>query len=100
MKNATSGLGRVVAASSDICNPYARNLSEAPRRAQSPSKLLAVFRDRCGAQALMVAEGMLPLQDTVDLLQQIAIDQELIDHFGQDEIQAIMADAFKMGEGR
>ena len=48
-------------------------------------------------RALLVAEGMLSLQDAVDSLQQIAVAQELVDHFGQDEIQQIMSDAFKRG---
>jgi hypothetical protein len=40
---------------------------------------------------------MIDLQIAVDQLQQIAVNQELVDHCGQDEIQQIMADAFKTG---
>ena len=98
MKNATSGLGRAVASSSDISN--ARNLSEAARPRQTPTQLLAIFRERCEARALLVAEGVLDLIDAVDQLQQTAIDQELIDHFGTDEIQQVMSDAFKRGGRR
>ena len=65
----------------------------------SPSKLLVIFRERCEARALLVAETLVLLQDAVDELQQAAIDQELVDYFGQDEIQSIMSDAFKR-EGR
>jgi len=67
------------------------------RPVQSPSKLLAIFRERCTARALLVAEGVMSLQDAVDELQQTAVAQEPVDHYGQDEIQQIMADAFKGG---
>jgi hypothetical protein len=101
MKNATTRASRVALSSSDngnAGNPKNCNLSEARRSAQaSPSKLLAIFRERCEAQALLVAEGMRPLQDAVDQFQQAAVDQGLVDHFGLDEIQAIMSAAFKTG---
>jgi hypothetical protein len=103
MKNATSGLGRAVASSSDNGNagiPKNCNLSEAARPRQTPTQLLAIFRERCEARALLVAEGVLDLIDAVDQLQQAAVDQELIDHFGTDEIQQVMSDAFKRGGRR
>jgi hypothetical protein len=105
MKNAPTRLGprRATMTSDQSSIEDSRILSEVSPRAQpspSPSQLLAVFRERCGAQALMVAEGMLALQDAVDTLQQAAIAQELVDHFGQDEIQRYMADAFKTGGRR
>ncbi len=78
-----------------------RTVSKTAAPAQaSPSQLLAIFRERCDARALMVAEGMLDLLDAVDQLQQAAVDQELVNHFGQDEIQQVMSDAFKRGGRR
>jgi hypothetical protein len=77
MKNAPTRLGprRATMTSDQSSIEDSRILSEVSPRAQpspSPSQLLAVFRERCGAQALMVAEGMLALQDAVDTLQQAA----------------------------
>jgi hypothetical protein len=100
MKNATARATRVALSSSDNGNLDNCNLSDPAVSAQaSPTKLLVIFRERCEARALLVAEGMIDLQIAVDQLQQIAVDQELVDHYGEDAIQAIMADAFKRGGG-
>lgn len=73
-------------------------IPETTARAQSaPPNLITVFKERCEAQALMVAEGMLELQDAVDALQMAALDQGLIRYHGQDKIQQVMGDAFKCG---
>jgi hypothetical protein len=101
MKNATQRASRVALSSSNngiAGNPKNCILSEARRSAQaSPPNLITVFKERCQAQALMVAEGMLELQDAVDSLQKIAIEQGPVQYHGQDCIQEIMSDAFKRG---
>jgi hypothetical protein len=61
---------------------------------------LLIFRERCEARAIMVAVGMLTLQDAVDSLQRIALSRDLVDHYGQDRVQQIMATAFKSGGAR
>jgi hypothetical protein len=103
MKNATREAREVALSSSDngnAGNPKNCNISDLAVTVQaSPSQLLAIFRERCEARALLVAEGMMDLLDAVDELQHVAVDQELVDHFGQDLIQEIMSDAFKR-EGR
>jgi hypothetical protein len=100
MKNATSRATRVALSSSDGNAGIPKNciVSEPAVPAQaSPSQLLAIFTERCEARALLVAEGLMSLQIAVDQVQQIAVDQELVDHFGQDLVQQIMSDAFKTG---
>ena len=59
--------------------------------------LMEVFRARAEARAHLVAEGMLDLHDAVDVLQQAAVDQGLVEIYGQDMVQGIMAAAFKTG---
>jgi hypothetical protein len=67
--------------------------------AQGPSHFhpLEIFTERAYARALLVAEGMLDKRDAVDALQQAAVDQRLVDRFGQDRVQAAMAHAFATG---
>jgi hypothetical protein len=81
MKNATSRASRVALSSSDSALNSGILSEAAPRAQASPSQLLIIFRERCEVRALLVAEGMLSLQDAVDSLQQIAVAQELVDHF-------------------
>jgi hypothetical protein len=55
---------------------------------------LDVFRERCEARAYLVSIGDLELCDAVDGLQADAEFDGLIDQFGQEAIQQIMAIAF------
>jgi hypothetical protein len=55
---------------------------------------LDVFRERCEARAYLVEIGELAFLDAVDVLQTAAEFDGLIDQFGQDVIQEIMATAF------
>lgn len=99
MKSSTSRATRVELSSSDYFgNANNCSLSDLAVSAQaSPPNLITVFKERCEARAIMVAEGMLGLQDAVDSLQVIALKQGLIQYHGQDAIQRIMSDAFKRG---
>jgi hypothetical protein len=56
--------------------------------------LLDIFRERCEAKALLVEYGDLAFLDAVDALQADAEFDGLIDQFGADVIQAILAAAF------
>jgi hypothetical protein len=59
------------------------------------ANLLEVFRERCWAKAMLVCEGLATLQDSVDALQNAAVAYGLVpDDRAQDEIQAIMEEAF------
>jgi hypothetical protein len=64
-----------------------------------PEKKLRVFELQ--AQDLMgyVRRGMLDRADVIDALQEMANETGLLDIHGQDEIQAIMADAAEAGQG-
>jgi hypothetical protein len=53
-----------------------------------------VFRERCEARAYLVEIGELTLHYAVDSLQSDAERDGLVAEFGQDGVQAIMADAF------
>jgi NADH:ubiquinone oxidoreductase subunit B-like Fe-S oxidoreductase len=55
---------------------------------------LDVFLARCEARASLVAHGLHDLQDSVDTLQQAAVEQGLVKQYGQDEIQWLMSEAF------
>jgi hypothetical protein len=59
-----------------------------------PADTLEVFTERCWARALLVREGVMEFQDAVDGLQNCAVAFGLVNRFGQDEIQRIMAEAF------
>lgn len=61
---------------------------------QARPKPLAVFRERAEARALLVANGLLELQEAVDGMQESAAAQGLVAQHGQDEIQRILAEAF------
>jgi hypothetical protein len=70
----------------------------AAQRINSPSAKLAppldVFIERAEARATLVANGLMDLQDAVDVMQEVAAAQGLVAQYGQDEIQRILADAF------
>jgi uncharacterized phage protein gp47/JayE len=55
---------------------------------------IAVFRERAGARATLVENGLLDLQTAVDGLQETAVAQGLIADHGQDQIQWILGEAF------
>jgi hypothetical protein len=56
---------------------------------------LDVFRERCAAQAYLVEGGAIAFLDAVDNLQTDAEWDGLIDRYGQDKIQQILARAFE-----
>jgi hypothetical protein len=53
------------------------------------------FELRCWARGYLEKYGMMPLQEAVDGLQDLAVDTGLVDMLGQDAVQAIMANAFE-----
>jgi hypothetical protein len=55
---------------------------------------LEIFRERCEARAMLVANGFMPLIEAVDGMQAAAERQGLVQQYGQDEIQQIMAESF------
>jgi hypothetical protein len=55
---------------------------------------IEIFRERAEARAMLVSSGLMPLQDAVDGLQESAVAQGLLQRYGQDEIQQIMAESF------
>jgi hypothetical protein len=57
------------------------------------AKLLQIFRERCEARAVLVANGLMTLQDAVDGMQESAAAQGLLKEFGQD-VQEILAESF------
>ena len=59
-----------------------------------PAAAIEVFRERAEARAVLVANGLMPLQDAVDGLQEAAAAQGLVARHGQDEIQWILSEAF------
>jgi hypothetical protein len=56
--------------------------------------VIEIFRERCEARAQLVAHGLHSLQDSVDTLQLAAERQGLVQQYGQDEVQRILAEAF------
>jgi hypothetical protein len=63
------------------------------RQSAKPDPLV-VFRERCEARAVLVANGVMTLQDAVDGMQEAAAAQGLLKEFGQDAIQQILAESF------
>jgi len=61
--------------------------------ARQPSAI-SVFRERAEARAMLVANGMMELQEAVDGMQELAASTELVLDYGQDEIQRILSSAF------
>jgi hypothetical protein len=70
-----------------------RVTNEAPQRA-APASAIEIFRERCEARAVLVANGVMPLIEAVDGLQKSAAAQGLLKQYGQDEIQRILAESF------
>ncbi|WP_038976472.1 hypothetical protein [Bradyrhizobium japonicum] len=68
-------------------------LTDFQASAVQPSALNA-FHEHCEARALLIANGLMSLQEAVDGLQETAALQGLVAEHGQDTIQAIMAEAF------
>jgi hypothetical protein len=58
------------------------------------AKLLEIFRERCEARAILIANGYLDFHIAIDELQESAVAQGLLKEFGQDEIQQILSEAF------
>jgi hypothetical protein len=56
---------------------------------------VAAFRARAEARAYLFSIGDMDLLEAVDGLQADAEASGLVDHIGQDEVQRIMADAFR-----
>jgi RecA-family ATPase len=62
-------------------------------RTALPSNV-AVFKERCVARALLVANGEMDFREAVDGLQAAADEYGLVTDIGQDAVQAIMAETF------
>ena len=77
-------------------NSTVRNIDQHAQRVGhvESAKALQIFRERAEARCLLVANGLMTLQDAVDGLQESAVAQGLLKQFGQDEIQEIMAESF------
>jgi hypothetical protein len=56
---------------------------------------LAIFEARSEARAMLYSAGEFGLQSAVDVLQHDAVASGLVRMFGQDAVQAIMAEAFR-----
>jgi hypothetical protein len=61
-----------------------------------PPDKIKVFVELCWARALLWAEGEYSLQQAVDSLQDWAVKRGLVREIGQDGVQAIMANSFRM----
>jgi hypothetical protein len=57
---------------------------------------IVVFRERAEARAMLVANGLMPLIEAVDGLQESAAALGLLKRYGQDEIQRIMGESFRL----
>jgi hypothetical protein len=55
---------------------------------------IEIFRERCEARAMLVAHGLMTLQDAVDGMQESAAAQGLLKRYGQDKVQEILAESF------
>jgi hypothetical protein len=53
-----------------------------------------IFRERAEARAMLVANGLMTLQDAVDGMQEVAATQGLVATHGHDEIQRILSESF------
>lgn len=58
------------------------------------------FQLRCWARAYLTAYETMSLHEAVDALQDLAVGTGLVDVLGQDEVQAIMAEAFELLGGK
>ena len=61
----------------------------------STPSAIDVFRQRCWARAYLVAACELDLHEAIDVLQADAERDGLVAELGQDEVQSIMANAFR-----
>jgi hypothetical protein len=80
-------------ASAAIDHQTAKAMPEIPAM-NSANSPIEIFRERCWAKAMLVREGQADLQDAVDQLQEVAVSQGLLKEYGQDEVQAILAESF------
>jgi hypothetical protein len=71
-------------------NSTARNIDHQTAKLDA----LVVFRERAEARAVLVSNGLMPLIEAVDGLQESAAAQGLLKQYGQDEIQQILSEAF------
>jgi hypothetical protein len=55
---------------------------------------IEIFRERCEARAVLVSNGLMPLIEAVDGMQEVAVSQRLVATHGQDAVQQIMAESF------
>jgi hypothetical protein len=70
--------------------PIARDCEQGTERLSK----LAIFKERCEARAILVEAAVYDLHEAVDVLQADAVESGLVADIGQDEVQAIMAEAF------
>jgi len=66
----------------------------APFRKPAAVDPVAAFRERADARAYLWHTGQLTLCEAVDELQETAVRDHLVEHIGQDAVQAILAGAF------
>ena len=83
-----------------MTKPAAFRMQTAATAVDSRPSTIDVFVARCEALAMLVAHGQEDLANAVDRLQAAAVRTGVIDEFGQDTIQAIMAKAFESYRGR
>jgi len=61
----------------------------------APADTIEVFTALCWARGHLWREGYWPDRtDAIDTVQQWAVDHELIERIGQDEVQRLIAEAF------
>jgi hypothetical protein len=60
----------------------------------APADTVKVFAALCWARGHLWREGYLEGADAVDVLQQWAVDNGLVDELGQDDVQRLIAEAF------
>jgi hypothetical protein len=58
------------------------------------AKALQIFRERCEARCLLVSNGLMTLAEAVDGMQEAAAAHGLLEQYGQDTIQQILAESF------
>jgi hypothetical protein len=60
----------------------------------APADTVEIFAALCWARGYLWREGHLEGADAVDVLQQWAVDNGLVDELGQDDVQRLMSEAF------
>jgi hypothetical protein len=73
--------------------PLAHPFEEEAAAITKPAPI-EVFRARCEARAMLVSNGLMTLQDSVDGLQESAAAQGLVKQYGQDAVQRILSESF------